>query len=114
MKTILAWYLVNFTYMTRPLYSALARMFESRAFYGTNPLKMLGDTFVLMVIGPLLLIMILVSILTLPFRWIYLVVFDRAEWLQMKALVRAGRVRWSSGTFTDPVQPEEPEHGKAE
>ena len=112
MKTILAWYLVNFTYMTRPLYLALARMFESRAFYGTNPLKMLIDTLALLLIGPLLIGMVILSVVSLPFRWIYLVCFDRKEWLQMKGLVRDGRVKWGTGTFTDPVQPQEPEHGQ--
>lgn len=101
MGTIYAWWLINLTYSTRPLYQVLGTLATGRAYAGTNPIFTMVDGLAWIAIGIALLLIPMVGLVTFPLTSLWLVCFDRANWKQMRELNKAGRVDWSLGRIKD-------------
>jgi hypothetical protein len=101
MRAIYAWWLINLTYSTRPLYQALGALSTGRAYAGTNPLFTLFDGLAWVLVGLALILLPFVGVLTFPFTSFWLVCVDRSNWKQIRELTAAGRVDWSLGRIKD-------------
>lgn len=102
--TFIAWWLINLAYHTRPMYRALSKLNEDRAFGAINPGLVLLDGFIYVVIGVLILFLLFFGVVTFPITSLFLFFFNREDWTQMRALIKAGRMDWTSAKIKDPVQ----------
>lgn len=106
-RAIFAWFLISLTWKIRPVYSLLANMCATRFAAGTSPLRTLLDGFLFVCIGLLLMLLPVVGLLLLPITSIVFVAGQRSDYRQVRELIKAGRVNWSTGTIKDnpPAQP---------
>lgn len=101
LKTLLATWLINYTYAHRPLYRAMAALCESRQFYGTNPLRGLVDGTLSLLVGVAMLVLIPLSLVLHPLSLVIGIWTRPGEYGQVKGLVRAGRINWANGTVIE-------------
>lgn len=97
LKTIWAMTLIMQTYRLRPLYSALGKLFTSRAFYAPNPIMIAVDGLVLLLAGAAVMVYPIWNTLFVPVAILIYPITHRDDYKQVKKLVLANRVNWSGG-----------------
>ena len=97
LKTIWAMTLILQTYRLRPLYSALGKLFTSRAFYAPSPIMIVVDGLVLVLAGAAVTLYPIWTTVFMPVAVLIYPITHRDDYRQVKKMVLAKRINWSGG-----------------
>ena len=100
-RAVLAWYLINLTWDTQPLYFAVNGIFATRVHKGTNPLVSLRDGVLLALLAVTFLVVPIVGIFTTLLTSPWFVLVKKQDYQSVRDMIEQGRMNWWQGRIKE-------------
>lgn len=99
-KAVIAWYLINLTWATQPLYFLLHSQVQARL-NGTNPFLSMRDSLVFLLVGIAFLLVPVVGVFTTLITAPWFVWGKNQDYQTTRDMIAAGRMNWWKGSIRE-------------